>query len=276
MGGHNGLRHRGHAHGVRAQHPGGTDLRRRFVLGAGEVHIDALAQGDGQLLRSLPGVVLESGRVHMAHVREPGAELLQIGAAKGADTEEFDVVGNQHDVPGREGGVHRAGSVGDYQRFRPQQPQHPDGIADILKGPALIGVEAALHHRHVLTRQAAEHEPARVVRGGGSLHVGHILIGDGNGGLHFVAQRAQAGAQDQQAPGAERPQAVSQRLGALLILCECIFHLTLPPYSFWPHSRQNTSPLRAAAPQKGHTAPPCSRAISRSSRSICWRSPSIS
>ena len=178
MGGHNGLRHRGHAHGVRAQHPGGTDLRRRFVLGAGEVHIDALAQGDGQLLRGLPGGVLESGRVHMAHVRESGAELLQVGAAKGADTEEFDVVGNQHDVPGREGGVHRAGSVGDYQRFRPQQPQHPDRIADILKGPALIGVEAALHHRHVLTRQAAEHEPARVVRGGGSLHVGHILIGD--------------------------------------------------------------------------------------------------
>ena len=110
----------------------------------------------------------------------------------------------------------------------------------------------------------------------GAMDAANILIGDGNGGLHFVAQRAQAGAQDQQAPGAERPQAVSQRLGALLILCECIFHLTLPPYSFWPHSRQNTSPLRAAAPQKGHTAPPCSRAISRSSRSICWRSPSIS
>ncbi|CAN4016107.1 Bacterial mobilisation domain-containing protein, partial [Dysosmobacter welbionis] len=67
VGGHNGLRHRGHAHGVRAQRPGGTDLRRRFVLGAGEVHIDALAQGDGQLLRGLPGGVLESGRVHMAH-----------------------------------------------------------------------------------------------------------------------------------------------------------------------------------------------------------------
>lgn len=141
----------------------------------------------------------------MAHVREPGAELLQIGAAQGADAEELDVVGDQHDVPGGEGGVHRAGGVGDHQRLRPQQPQHPDGIADILEGPALVSVEAALHHRHVLTRQPAEHEPARVVRGGGALHVGHILIGDGNGGLHLVPQRAQAGAQDQQAPGWNAP-----------------------------------------------------------------------
>ena len=139
---------------------------------------------------------------------------------------------NQHDVPGREGGVHRAGSVGDYQRFRPQQPQHPDRIADILKGPALIGVEAALHHRHVLTRQAAEHEPARVVRGGGSLHVGHILIGDGNGGLHFVAQRAQAGAQDQQHPGAEPVQPLPQRLRAFPILFHGIVHLLISFFQF--------------------------------------------
>ncbi len=148
---------------------------------------------------------LESGRVHVAHVREPGAEFLQIGAAQGADTEEFDVVSNQHDIPGGKGGVHRPGSVGDYQLFRSQQPQDPDRVGDILEGPALVGVEAALHHRHIPARQTAEHELARVVRGGGALHVGHILIGDGNGGLHFVAQRAQAGAQDQQHRGRNAP-----------------------------------------------------------------------
>ena len=142
----------------------------------------------------------------MAHVREPGAELLQIGAAKGADTEEFDVVGNQHDVPGREGGVHRAGSVGDYQRFRPQQPQHPDRIADILKGPALIGVGGgpASPPRPDPPggrTRTGPRGPGRWIASCG----GTSLIGDGNGGLHFVAQRAQAGAQDQQAPGAERP-----------------------------------------------------------------------
>ena len=148
------------------------------------------------------------------------------------------MVGDEHDISGGEGGVHRAGGVGDDQRLCSQQPQHPDGIADIREGPALIGVETALHDGHVLAGQASKEKAALVVRGGGVLHVGDLVIGYRDGIFHLVAQSAQAGAQNQQDTGREAAQPGPQSLRTLLILRVGIgFH-----HSFPPHSRQNWSP----------------------------------
>ena len=108
-------------------------------------------------------------------------------------------------------------------------------------------MEAALHHRHVLAAQATEDELALVAGGGGKLHVGDFRIGDHDGIFHLVAQKAQAGAQDQQHLGPEALQLMFQGQGAFIVLLEGIkLH-----YSFPPHSRQNSSPSWIWAQQVG-------------------------
>ena len=145
MGGGDGLWHRGHAHGVRAQEAGGFHLRRSLILGTGEEHIDALFQVQALGPGGIPRLPLEGRGVDMAHVWETGAKLLDIRPAEGADAKELDVVRDQHDIPGGPGGVHRSGGVGHHQGLHAQQPGHPDGIGGVHKGPALVSVEAALH-----------------------------------------------------------------------------------------------------------------------------------
>ena len=148
------------------------------------------------------------------------------------------MVGDHHDIAGREIHIHRTGGVGHKQRLGAQKTQHTDGIADIVKIPALIGVEAALHHGNVPPAQLAKDELALVSRGGGILHVGNLRIGHHDGVFHLVAQKAQAGAQDQQDLGPEALEPALESQGALVIL----FKLIKLHYSFPPHSRQNSSP----------------------------------
>ena len=238
MSGGDGLRYGGHAHGVSTQGPGGPDLGGGLVLGAGEEHVYALPQGDGQLCRGLPGHSLKGRGVHMAHVREPGAEGVQIGTLQGTGAKELNVVGDEHNVPGGKGGVDGPGGVGDHQGLRAQQPQHPDRIGHVLEGPALVSVQAALHHSHILPRQTAKEKAAGVVRGGRALHVRNLFIGHGDGVLHRLSQASQAGAQNQQDLGAEGTQSGLQGRGALLVMGKGVFHGG-SPYSFSPHSRQN-------------------------------------
>ena len=231
MGGGDGLRYRGHAHGVRPQEPGRPDLRRGLVLGAGEEHVDALSQLQALGPGGLPGLLLEGGGVDVAHVREAGTQLLHVGPAEGADAEELDVVRNQHDVPGGPGGVHRPGGIGHHQGVNPQEPGRPDGVGRVGEGPALVGVEAALHDGHVLPRQPSKEELALVSGGGGVLHVGHFGVGHGDGALHLVRQGPQAGTQDQQDLGLKAVQLFPEGLGALLILLIGVkFHIR-PPLS---------------------------------------------
>ena len=159
------------------------------------------------------------------------------------------MVRDQHDVPGGEGGVHRPGGVGHHQRLRPQQARKADGIRRLLHGPALIGVEPALHHSHVLAAEAAEDKLPPVVRRGGAPHMGNLTVGDHNGGFHLVSQKAQAGAQNQQHPGTEVPQTGLQGTGTLPVpgIVQGGAH------SFPPHSRQKASSSRTTAPQVGQT-----------------------
>ena len=57
-------------------------------------------------------------------------------------------------------------------------------------------VHPALHHRHLLALQSAEHQPTLVAGGGGGLEVEDVFVIHGDGVFHLVAQIAQAGAQD--------------------------------------------------------------------------------
>ena len=104
------------------------------------------------------------------------------------------MVRDQHDVPGGKGGVHRSGGIGYQQSVRPQQPQNPNRIARLCHGPALIGVEPALHYRNVLPGQPPKDKLPLVIRCGRVLHMGNLSIGDDDRVFHLIPQKAQAGA----------------------------------------------------------------------------------
>ena len=182
------------------------------------------------------------------------------------------MVGDEHDVAHVKLPVHRAGGIGDDEGLRSQQPQHPDGVADVGKAPTLVGVEPALHDGHVLAGQMAEHELPLVVRGGGALHMGHLRVGHHNGVLYLVAQGPQAGAQDQQHLGRKAAQPGSQGLRALPVLFTGVgLH-----HSFPPHSRQKVSPSWITAPQVAQVWAARSWPIWASSAAIWAFRPSIS
>ena len=109
--GGDGLRHGGHAHGVRAEHARSAHLGGRFELRAGEVHVDALAQREvllpGDFLRELA----QAGRVDIGHIGEACAELVDIRPPERAKVEKLDVIGNEHQVACLVIGVHRARGV---------------------------------------------------------------------------------------------------------------------------------------------------------------------
>ena len=129
--------------------------------------------------------------------------------------------------------VHAAGGVGNEQRLAAQQAQHPHGVGHFLVGVALVVVHPALHHGHGLAVQHAAHQAALVAGGGGRLKVGDVVIVDGDGVLHLVAQKAQAGAQDHGHLGDKALQPRPDGLGALFILLHGIGHWGCAPFFAW-------------------------------------------
>ena len=109
--GGDGLRHGGHAHGVRAEHARSAHLGGRFELRAGEVHVDALAQREVLLLGDFLGKLAQAGRVDIGHIGEARAEFLNVRAPEGTEVEELEVVGDEHQIARGILGVHRARGV---------------------------------------------------------------------------------------------------------------------------------------------------------------------
>ena len=183
----------------RAQDPGGPDLRRGLVLGAGEVHVDALPQGDAQLRWPVCRASLPQARGCRGGRRRGTGRRTPAGSPPGGGTPMKILMWSVMSIrsPGLPVQVHAAGGVGDYQGVAAQQAEHPDGVGDLLIGVALVVVHPALHNSHLLALQGAEHQLALVAGGGGDLEMGDVLVRHGDGVFHHVAQVAQAGAQDQ-------------------------------------------------------------------------------
>ena len=194
MAGHDDLGDGGHTYRVRTQDASGTDLCRRFILGAGHIHIDALSHRDVQLVRHLVCDLPQSRGVVVGAVREPGAKFLQVGAAERGVQDELDVVLDDHQLPSVPVYIHTAGGIGDEQGVSPQQTEYPHGEGHFLKGVPLIVVEPPLHHGHVLSFQLPEDQPACMTGRCRCHKVGDVAIGHGDGIFHFVGQITQPGA----------------------------------------------------------------------------------
>ena len=155
--------------------------------------------------------------------------------------ENFNVVGDEHQVPGLKLPVHPAGGVGDKEGVAPQQAEHPDPVAHLLIGVSLVVVDPTLHHGHRLAGQAAEDQLSFVSRGGGMFKMGNLPVGDHHGVLHQVPQIPQAGAQNHGHLGPEPSQLGLQSVRAFPILGKGIIHsissISGPRPCFFPGPR---------------------------------------
>ena len=195
--GHDGLGDGGHAHRVGPHGAEAPDLRRGLVAGAAVHHIHALPQVDARLGGQGPDLLPEGAGVDIAHVWEPGAELVQVGADEGVPAGEIDVVGNEHQAPGGKVQIHPAGGVGEGQGPDPQPGHDPHRQGDFLLVVALVVVDAALEGRHRLAPVGPEDEGPGVALHSGDGEAGDLREGHHGPALQPVAEVPQAAAQDQ-------------------------------------------------------------------------------
>ena len=111
--GSNGLADRAHAHSVRSQSPGHTDLRRRLISRACELYVNALLDRDVFLFGHPPDDIPDLFPIHITHIRESGACLLVIGPDERRRDKAADMVAHQHKIPGLIASVHAARCIGE-------------------------------------------------------------------------------------------------------------------------------------------------------------------
>ena len=218
MRGGDGLRHGGHAHGVRAEHARGAHLGGGFKLRAGEVHVDALAQREVLLLGDFLGKLAQAGGVDIGHIGEACAELVDIRPPERAKVEKLDVIGNEHQIARGILGVHRARGVRHDHRLCAKQADDAAGVGGVLHGVSLVAVHSALHDRHALAAQLTENEAALVSRRGGRAEVRDVRIAHAGARLDAVAEKAQAAAEHQQYLGTEIAEVGGDHIRALAVI----------------------------------------------------------
>ena len=193
--GRDGLDGGGHAHCVRAQRGERAYLGGALVARAGQLAVDALAQGDGVLRRHGAYDAAERGVVDVGHIREARAELLDVRPNQRVRDEDGDVVRDEHEVAGVKAAVDAAGGVREEEYLRAQQLQQPRGQHHVVYLVALVVVDAALHAGHVHASERAEDEPALVARYGrdgeaGDVRVAHLALD-----VQLLREAAEAAAQ---------------------------------------------------------------------------------
>ena len=237
------LRHRGHSHGVRAQHAERTDLRRSFVAGAHIAQIYSVAQCNALRGGHLVCQTAQSGRIGVGHIAEARAEARIVGAGERVGAHKIDVVVNDHQVAHLEAGVDAAGGIGHDQRCHAQLLHHPHGENDIGQCVAFVEMEAALHADDGFSAEAARHELALVARRGGADKVRNLTVGDDVLVGNHLGNAAQAGAQNQADAGGF-PNACADILRRFLYVIAV--HQMVPPYSSLMMRRAEVSALRIA------------------------------
>ena len=217
MGGDDGLGHGGHTDRVGAEHARGADLGGRFKLRAGEIHIDTLTQRNVVRLCRFMGEGAQTRGVDGGHIGKAGAEFLKVGAIEGAEVEELDVIGEEHQLAHVPVGVDAAGGVGDEERLCAEQAHDAHGVSRLGHGVALVAVHPALHDRDASAAERAEHEAALMTGGGGGTEMGHLAVIDENRVFHGVAEVAEPAAEDQQRLGREAVEAGAEKIRAFAV-----------------------------------------------------------
>ncbi len=161
-----------HAGQVAADGADHADLGRRLVVGAGELHVDALVERRVDLA---------------AHLAQPaGVEVGQVdevGALDGGAAGQVDVVADQHRRAGRPGLLQAAAAVGQHDGAAARLGRRTHAVDDRRDALALVEVGAAEEHQQLLVARADAADLAGVTghRGGGE--AGQVGGGDLGGRL---------------------------------------------------------------------------------------------
>ena len=190
------FRHGRHADGVAAEVAQHADFGPRFVGRAehGDVHAavadEIVLPGDGQRAVAQPAVV--RGR----HIGKPRAEPVVVHADERIAIQQVDVVVDDHDVAGGEVRIQSAGGVGDDQQLDAERLHHADRKRGPLGRVAFVAMEAALHGDDRHAAEPAAQQPAAMADGGRSQEMRHVAVVDRRFDLDRVADRAQAGTEN--------------------------------------------------------------------------------
>ena len=114
-----------------------------------------------------------------------------------------DMVGDQHQITGVEGGVDTAGSIGQHQLLYPQGGQNPDGQGDLPHGKSFIIMDPSLKHNNGFAMLSAEYQSAGVSLNGRQGKTGNVGKGDPDTVFQGIGVVAQTAAQHQTNGGSE-------------------------------------------------------------------------
>ena len=106
----------------------------------------------------------------------------------------IDMVGNDHQVAGKERGIDSSCGIGDEKVLHADFMQHAHRKRDLLHGIAFVVVETSLHGDDVLPAESADEEVAFVPLHGGHREMGDGGIGDGMPDVDGGSQFSQSGA----------------------------------------------------------------------------------
>ena len=101
-----------HAYGIGAQYPAHAHLRRGLKVWPGQLDVDSFLERDILFQCGLFDDPAELVIVDVAHVGEPGAQLVDVGADQWRGDEIQDMVPDQHEISGLIVVVDAAGCIG--------------------------------------------------------------------------------------------------------------------------------------------------------------------
>ena len=191
------LGNRGHAHGISAQDSAHPDLRGGFVVGAGVHGINALLQRDAVFRGLFLDGLAQRGGVQIGHIREPGAEGIQVGPDQRIGTGEVDVIGDQHQIAGTERKIYTAAGVGQYQCFHTQSSQNPDRQGDFLLRESFVIMNSSLQDHNGLVSFPSKDQGTAVTGYCRYGKIGNLRIRDADGVVQGIGIVTQTAAQNQ-------------------------------------------------------------------------------
>lgn len=195
--GHNGFRHRGHAHRVGPDQAQKAHIGRRLERWPGQTDVDTLAEHHVGVRGCLLGQTAKGTVVGRGHVGKARAKLRVIGAAQwvlSGHADQIDVIGDQHQVAGVETGVEAACGIGEDQGRHAELSKDPNRQRHLLHRVALVEVCATLHDDDRLVLQFAHDQPPLMAGDSRDGEMRNSAVAEHGRLVHLVGQGAEPGA----------------------------------------------------------------------------------
>src|SRR5713226_4886599 len=191
------LRHRGHAHQVRADRAQIAYLGGRFVTRSRDRRVHALVNSHSQAVAFPDGHFAKPPVVRRGHVRKTQPKALVVRSGERIHALQIDVVLDNHQPPLPELVLDSARRIRQDHGLYAHAREHSYRKRHLFHGITFIKMYAALHPGDGDGAHFADHQPARVPDGGGLWKVRNFRVRNLYSAGKFVRERPEAGAQHQ-------------------------------------------------------------------------------